>query len=387
MSIAANLEIFPEPYPEQPVDVDTPPDLEVLGLSEEMTAFIKEAQTTGHVKGDELGQRLEEEFEDDEEGAKAVLEILDIHSTELISPGDLSDQKYLKELTANQAKESSGNQITMDPLQMFLNEVGKHRLLTAADEVFLAKRIEQGDARAKEQMINSNLRLVVSIAKRYQGLGVPLLDLIQEGVKGLIRAVEKFDYHRGYKFSTYATPWIRQSAQRAVANYGNTIRVPAHVVERQRKLAGDGRILQAELGRDPTREELAEAVRLPLNQVNDALDAAQASVSLNHEVGDEGDVELGDLFADVTSPDPFEETEYALRGQALFTALEQLPERNRQILIKRYGLDGSQPMSLEAVGKELGVTRARVGQLERRSLNALRNSEPIRGFAEKTNQE
>jgi RNA polymerase primary sigma factor len=132
---------------------------------------------------------------------------------------------------------------------------------------------------------------------------------------------------------------------------------------------------------------LAEAVRLPLNQVNDALDAAHASVSLNHEVGDEGDVELGDLFADVTSPDPFEETEYALRGQALFTALEQLPERNRQILIKRYGLDGSQPMSLEAVGKELGVTRARVGQLERRSLNALRNSEPIRGFAEKTNQE
>ncbi|MGH3027283.1 MAG: sigma-70 family RNA polymerase sigma factor, partial [Gaiellaceae bacterium] len=185
-----------------------------------------------------------------------------------------------------------------DSLQLFLADVGRHKLLTAAEEVTLAKEIEKGNLIAKRRMIESNLRLVVSIAKGYRGLGVPFLDLIQEGTLGLNRAVEKFDWRRGFKFSTYATWWIRQSVQRAVANNARTIRVPVHVVERQQKLGRAARRLEVELGRDATREELAEATGLPVQHVEEALSAAQASVSLNQSVGSDDEGELGDLFAD-----------------------------------------------------------------------------------------
>ena len=202
-----------------------------------------------------------------------------------------------------------------DSLQLFLADVGSHKLLTAAEEVTLAKAIERGDLMAKRSMIESNLRLVVSIAKGYRGLGVPFLDLIQEGTLGLNRAVEKFDWRRGFKFSTYATWWIRQSVQRAVANNARTIRVPVHVVERQQKLSRAARRLEVELGREPTKDELAEATGLPIQHVDEALGAAQASVSLNQTVGADDEGELGDLFADREAADPFDEAEESLRKQ------------------------------------------------------------------------
>src|SRR6266487_948570 len=229
--------------------------------------------------------------------------------------------------------------LTTDSLQLFLNEAGKHRLLTAADEVALAKRVERGDAAAKERMINSNLRLVVSIAKRYQGHDVPLLDLIQEGVIGLNRAVEKFDWRKGYKFSTYATWWIRQACQRAVANQSKTIRVPSHVHERRLKLARAGRRFEAEHGREATSEELSDATGLELQHVEEALGAVEASVSLNQNVGDDGDGELGDLFADPAAVDPSEQAGDSLRRQAVRAAVHTLPDLERRVLELRFGFD------------------------------------------------
>ena len=257
-----------------------------------------------------------------------------------------------------------------DSLQLFLADVGRHKLLTASEEVTLAKRIETGDLRAKRIMIESNLRLVVSIAKGYRGLGVPFLDLIQEGTLGLNRAVEKFDWRRGFKFSTYATWWIRQSVQRAVANNARTIRVPVHVVERQQKLGRAARRLEVELGREATKEELAEATGLPLQHVDEALGAAQASVSLNQSVGADDEGELGDLFADREAVDPFDEAEESLRKQGVRRALDALPERERRILELRFGFEGD-PWTLEAIGHELGLTRERVRQLEGQALQRL----------------
>ncbi len=257
-----------------------------------------------------------------------------------------------------------------DSLQLFLADVGRHKLLTAADEVMLAKRIERGDPTAKRRMIESNLRLVVSIAKGYRGLGVPFLDLIQEGTLGLNRAVEKFDWRRGYKFSTYATWWIRQSVQRAVANHARTIRVPVHVVERQQKLSRAARRLEVELGREATKEELAEATGLPMQHIDEALGAANASVSLNQTVGADDEGELGDLFADREAADPFDEAEESLRRQGVRRALEALPERERRILELRFGFEG-EPWTLEAIGNELDLTRERVRQLEGQALARL----------------
>ena len=265
-------------------------------------------------------------------------------------------------------------------LQLFLADVGKHKLLTAHEEVVLAKAIERGDVRAKRRMIESNLRLVVSIAKGYRGLGVPFLDLIQEGTLGLNRAVEKFDWRRGYKFSTYATWWIRQSVQRAVANHARTIRVPVHVVERQQKLSRAARRLEVELGREPTKEELAEATGLPIQHVDEALSAASASVSLNQTVGADDEGELGDLFADREAADPFDEAEESLRRQNIRKALDALPERERRILELRFGFEG-EPWTLEAIGHELDLTRERVRQLEGQALSRLAALRELAGLA------
>ena len=267
-----------------------------------------------------------------------------------------------------------------DSLQLFLADVGRHKLLTAAQEVILAKKIERGDDRAKRMMIESNLRLVVSIAKGYRGLGVPFLDLIQEGTLGLNRAVEKFDWRRGYKFSTYATWWIRQSVQRAVANHARTIRVPVHVVERQQKLSRAARRLEVELGREPTKDELAEATGLPIQHVDEALSAASASVSLNQTVGADDEGELGDLFADREAADPFDEAEESLRRQGVRRALEALPERERRILELRFGFEG-EPWTLEAIGNELDLTRERVRQLEGQALSRLAALRELAGLA------
>jgi RNA polymerase primary sigma factor len=260
---------------------------------------------------------------------------------------------------------------TTDALQLFLNEAGRWPLLTKEEEVELAKRIERGDAEAKERMINSNLRLVVSIAKKYQGHGLSLLDLIQEGIIGLIRAVEKFDWRRGFKFSTYATWWIRQAVQRGVANKARTIRIPVHIADREQRIARAERALAPKLGRQPTEEEVAKQAKLPLKQVREVRQAARAITSLDRPVGSENDASLGELFAAEQAP-PEEEVTVSLEQDVLRRAVAQLPEREREVVKRRYGLNGDRdPASLEAIGRELGLTRERVRQIEARALEQL----------------
>jgi RNA polymerase primary sigma factor len=260
---------------------------------------------------------------------------------------------------------------TTDALQLFLNEAARYPLLTAAEEVELAKAIERGDQAAKERMINSNLRLVVSIAKRYQGHGLSLLDLIQEGIIGLIRAVEKFDWRRGFKFSTYATWWIRQAVQRGVANKARTIRLPVHIVEREQKMARATRELTLKLARDPTDEEIAKAAKLPIKQVHDVRKAARAVTSLDKPIGEQGESTFGDMIP-AENLEIEEEIHVSLAEEALHKALASLPEREREVLRLRYGLNGDvDPQSLEQIGRHLGLTRERVRQLESRALEHL----------------
>ena len=260
---------------------------------------------------------------------------------------------------------------TTDALQLFLNEMARYPLLTAQEEVELAKLIERGDREAKDRMVNSNLRLVVSIAKKYQGHGLSLLDLIQEGIIGLIRAVEKFDWRRGFKFSTYATWWIRQAVQRGVANKARTIRIPVHIADREAKMVRAERELLTKLGRAPTDEELAEAAKLPLKQVLDVRSAARAVTSIDKPVGQEGETTLGELVS-VDQPPPEEELTISLRREAVQKAVAKLPERERQVVKMRFGLNGDpDPQSLEQIGKRLGLTRERVRQIETQALERL----------------
>jgi RNA polymerase primary sigma factor len=317
-------------------------------------AFLEDAEDRGAIDDSALEAFAVENDLDDEE-LTALRAELDAREVDVVTP--VLDEPHVAPAST-------------DSLTLFMNAAGRYNLLTAADEVALAKRIERGDAAAKELMINSNLRLVVSIAKRYQGRDLPLGDLIQEGVIGLNRAVEKFDWRRGFKFSTYATWWIRQACQRAIANQSTTIRVPVHVNERRLKLSRAANQLQAKLGRDATREELAEASGLSLQHVDEALDAADAPVSLNASVGSDADVELGDLFSDPTAADPAEDAAESLKRQTVQQALARLPERQRRIVELRYGF-GGETTSLEAIGKELGITRERVRQLERDALDRL----------------
>jgi RNA polymerase primary sigma factor len=263
------------------------------------------------------------------------------------------------------------NVATTDALQLFLNEAGRYPLLTAAEEVELAKRIERGDKEAKDRMVNSNLRLVVSIAKKYQGHGLSLLDLIQEGIIGLIRAAEKFDHRRGFKFSTYATWWIRQAVQRGVANKSRTIRIPVHIVEREQRIARAERKLLPELGRTPSDEELAKESKLPVKQVREVRNAARAVTSLDKPLGSEADSSLGDVVA-VDPHGPEQEVHVSLEQDAVRRAVAQLPAREREVVKMRFGLDGDpDPKSLEQIGRQLGLTRERVRQIEREALNLL----------------
>jgi RNA polymerase primary sigma factor len=261
----------------------------------------------------------------------------------------------------------------LDSLQLFLTEVGRHSLLTPAEEVALAKRVERGDAAAKERMINANLRLVVSIAKRYRGRGVPFGDLIQDGVIGLNRAVEKFDYRKGFKFSTYATWWIRQAVQRSVAGQSRTIRVPTHVHERRHTLRRHARRLETQLGRPATHEELADASGIELRHVEEALGVVEARVSLNQRIGGDDEAELGELFADEAADDPGELAAEAVRRREVRRALTELPERERRVLELRFGING-EPHSLEAIGAELGLSRERIRHLESAGLATLAES-------------
>ena len=260
---------------------------------------------------------------------------------------------------------------TTDALQLFMNEIGRYPLLTKEEEVELAKRVERGDKAAKDLMVNSNLRLVVSIAKRYQGHGLSLLDLIQEGIIGLIRAVEKFDYRKGFKFSTYATWWIRQAVQRGVANKAREIRIPVHIVEREQKIARAERQLTVRLGRHPTDDEVAQATRIPLDKVLEVREAARAVTSLDRQVGAGEGSPLQELVADETET-PEREVTLSLEEQAVRRAVAELPERERDVLKLRYGLNGDRdPASFEEIGRRLGVTRERVRQIEADALERL----------------
>ncbi len=348
--------------------------LQELLETEPARVLLEGAEERGFILPTELEAfALEHDLAEDEvEQLTRELEAIGLEVGEPASEPEEEAQKAREAAAAEAAQQQAAQPLVgaADSLQLFLADIGRHKLLTAAEEVMLAKAIERGDVTAKRRMIESNLRLVVSIAKGYRGLGVPFLDLIQEGTLGLNRAVEKFDWRRGYKFSTYATWWIRQSVQRAVANHARTIRVPVHVVERQQKLGRAARRLEVELGREATKEELAEATGLPIQHVDEALGAAQASVSLNQTVGADDEGELGDLFADREAADPFEEAEESLRRQGVRRALDALPERERRILELRFGFEG-EPWTLEAIGHELDLTRERVRQLEGQALARL----------------
>jgi RNA polymerase primary sigma factor len=351
--------------------------------TDQARAMVETAQERGYLEPAEL-EAFAVELDLNEEEVEELTTELERIGLEIPSPAaaaaaeELQEKEKEAELAAAEAAAAMSG--AADSLQLFLADVGRHKLLTAADEVILAKQIERGDPTAKRRMIESNLRLVVSIAKGYRGLGVPFLDLIQEGTLGLNRAVEKCDWRRGYMFSTYATWWIRQSVQRAVANHARTIRVPVHVVERQQKLSRAARRLEVELGREATKEELAEATGLPLQHVEEALSAASASVSLNQTVGADDEGELGDLFADREAADPFDEAEESLRRQNIRKALDALPERERRILELRFGFDG-EPWTLEAIGHELDLTRERVRQLEGQALSRLAALRELAGLA------
>jgi RNA polymerase primary sigma factor len=259
---------------------------------------------------------------------------------------------------------------TTDALQLFLNEIRRYPLLTAAEEVEISKRIEQGDLEAKERMINSNLRLVVSIAKKYQGQELSLLDLIQEGIFGLIRAAEKFDWRKGYKFSTYATFWIRQAIQRGLANKARTIRIPVHIGQRERKIVRAERELSAKLGREPTDDEIAREAELPLDQVEEVRDAARTVTSLDRPVGEEGDTALGDLL-EGGAPPVDQEVEVSLSEQLLRQTIDELPETERDVIRLRFGLEGDEPQPLRETGRRLGLSAERVRQIESRALKRL----------------
>jgi len=270
---------------------------------------------------------------------------------------------------------------TLDSLQLFLNEASRYPLLTAAEEVELAQSIEKGNLAAKDRLVNSNLRLVVSIAKRYQGQGLPLSDLIQEGMFGLIRASEKFDWRKGFKFSTYATLWIRQAIQRGLQNTARSIRLPVNIDQRERKIARVGRELAARLERDPTDVEVAEAADLPLDQVAEIRELARTTASLDQPVTDDGDTPLGDLLSS-DRPAPDEEVAAGQRTRALQEAIDELPERERNVVELRFGIDGEKPATLRETGRKLGITAERTRQLEQRALKRLARSDQLRALEE-----
>ena len=335
-------------------------DIEGLLAQDELRALLEACEHTGSIRAPEVSDIVETH---DLTGLEqeALVRELDKRGIEIVDV----PQEAPPPLVAPAPVET-----TTDALQLFLREAGRHRLLTAAQEVALAKRIERGDPVAKAEMIQSNLRLVVSIAKNYRNQGLPFLDLIQEGTLGLIRAVEKFDWRRGFKFSTYATWWIRQAVARALADKGRTIRMPVHIVERMQKVNRAERSLWTQLGREPTLDEIAEEASLTPQQIIEVRAAARASTSLDAPIGDQDDAVFGDFVAG-DDPLPEETVEVRMRKQALRSALASLPEREREVVTLRYGIDGQEPRTLEEIGRCLGLTRERVRQIELESLRRL----------------
>ena len=350
---------------------------------DELRPLIADGQERGFITFAELEARLEE-VEVTKEQVRELHAYLDEHGIDVVeSDGRLArseagsveasaptdtppDPERPKKVEVDLTVEPS-----LDSLRLYLRSIGRVNLLTAEQEVMLARRIERGDMRAKQQMIEANLRLVVSIAKSYLGRGLTFLDLIQEGSMGLIRAVEKFDYRRGYKFSTYATWWIRQAVTRAIADKGRTIRIPVHMVEKLNKVVHVERQLVQQLGREPTPEEIALELETTPREVRDVLRMAQQPVSLEKPVGEEDDSELGDFVEDQSAESPFELASEHLRQENLRRALAALPAREREVIEMRFGLTGERPYTLEEVGRAFNVTRERIRQIENHTLKKL----------------
>ncbi len=343
-----------------PVGVATV-EIDTVLAAPELQELVEAAEQTGSMRDAELTEALEPLRLDALE-TDAVYRGLEQRGIEIVEQAESAAPPPPPQPVAQET--------TTDALQLFLRDAGRHPLLTAPQEVELAKRIERGDGEAKQRMIQSNLRLVVSIAKNYRNQGLPFLDLIQEGTLGLIRAVEKFDWRRGYKFSTYATWWIRQAVARALADKARTIRMPVHIVERMQKLNRAERTLWTQLGREPSLEEIAEEANLPIAQAHEVKAAARASTSLDQPVGETEDAVFGDFVAG-EEPLPDEQVEVSMRCQALAEALDALSERERRVLMLRYGLGDADPKTLEEIGRRLGLTRERVRQIETEALKRL----------------
>jgi RNA polymerase primary sigma factor len=343
-------------------------EIDKLVELDEITVLLEQAETLGFVRHSDLADALDAHTLDAAE-VDLVNQALEARGIEIIDDTDATAPEPPPQPVAPPPP-AAVQETTTDALQLFLREAGRHALLTAAQEVELAKAIERGDAAAKQRMIQANLRLVVSIAKNYRNQGLPFLDLIQEGTLGLIRAVEKFDWRRGFKFSTYATWWIRQAVARALADKARTIRMPVHIVERLQKMNRAERTLWPQLGRQPTLEEIAEEANLPVEQAREVRAAARASTSLDQPVGEEEDAVFGDFVAG-DGPLPDEQAELNIRSATLLEALLSLPERDRSVLVLRYGLADEDPKTLEEIGRRLGLTRERVRQIEVQSLRRL----------------
>jgi RNA polymerase primary sigma factor len=343
--------------------------------SEELRGLIALGRERGYLTFEQIATTLEE-VEVTKEQVSALHAHLVEHGVEVVSEEGVAAQEEQRAEPAAVRGKKAELDLTVEPsldsLRLYLRSIGKVELLTAAQEVELAKRIERGDMLAKRQMVEANLRLVVSIAKGYLGRGLSFLDLIQEGSLGLIRAVEKFDYRRGYKFSTYATWWIRQAVTRAIADKARTIRIPVHMVEKLNRIAYVERQLVQLLGREPEPEEIAVELRWSVTDVKEILRVAQLPVSLEKPVGDEDESELGDFVADDAVSEPFEEASEHLQREGVRKALDALPERERQVIELRYGLTGLEPLTLEEVGRTFGVTRERIRQIENNTLKKLK---------------
>jgi RNA polymerase primary sigma factor len=347
---------------------------------DELRTLIADARERGYITPNEIAGVLEEQ-EPSIEQVTELHQYLGEQGIEVVSEEDVgSEPKEEPEPVVNAKQQIEVPKkveldLTVEPsldsLRLYLRSIGRVDLLTAEQEVMLAKRIERGDMDAKQQMIEANLRLVVSIAKNYLGRGLTFLDLIQEGSLGLIRAVEKFDYRRGYKFSTYATWWIRQAVTRAIADKARTIRIPVHMVEKLNKVVHVERALVQEMGREPNPEEIAKELEWTAREVKDILRMAQLPVSLEKPIGEDEDSSLGDFVEDETAESPFELASENLRRQNVRKALEALPEREREVMEMRFGLNGHQARTLEEVGRAFGVTRERIRQIENNTLKKL----------------
>jgi RNA polymerase primary sigma factor len=349
---------------------------------EELHRLIEQGLERGFLTYDEIVSALEE-VELTKEQVEDFYTYLIDHSVELVEGVEhkaLPHEEPPPEEEKAAPKLDLSVEPSLDSLRLYLREIGKVPLLTADQEVSLAKRIERGDMDAKQHMIEANLRLVVSIAKGYLGRGLSFLDLIQEGSLGLIRAVEKFDYRKGFKFSTYATWWIRQAVTRAIADKARTIRIPVHMVEKLNKVVHIERQLVQRLGREPEPEEIAEELEIDTDEVREILRMSQLPISLEKPIGEDEDSSLGDFVPDEQAESPFDTASLSLRREDVELALSALPERERRVIELRYGLDGSQPCTLEEVGRTFGVTRERIRQIENNTLKKLESLPEAQGL-------